>query len=291
MDRDRDDDRNEDRRPIPRGRGIPGPSRDDRAGDKFDPAEFDMPPAAPPPTTADRMRGTADFAQFFKLVSALETGMQRILSNFGMFRDVLADSRASSAEAAAVVAKHAEEQAARDKIITERLIDPEQLGAYAAAGAKIGVKEAIGDTVARLERRIDADMAAHELLSKQMAAEQAERRAYDTRRHLHDRLRNAAILGLALLVPVSFGLGGYFDHQPAEAEGYARARDEVAAASWANTDNGKLARKIDQASQDTLPAIANCPTDHGWERQKRQGVRYCFGANHDTKPYDGWPLP
>ena len=291
MDRDRDDDRNEDRRPLPRRRGIPGPSRDDGVGDKFDPAEFETPPAAPPPTTADRMRSTADFAQFFKLISALETGMQRILSNFGMVRDVAADARANVAEAAAVAAKHAEEQAARDKVIAERLIDPEQLGAYAAAGAKIGVKEAIGETVARLERRIDTDAEERYDFSRQIAADQANRRAHDARHHLHDRLRNAAILGLALLIPASFGLGAYFDHQPAEAEGYARARDEVAAASWANTDNGKLARKIDQASQETLPAIANCPKDHGWERQKRQGVRYCFGTNPNGKSVNGWPLP
>ena len=291
MDRDRDDDRNEDRRPIPRGRGIPGPSRDDRAGDKFDPAEFETPPAAPPPTTADRMRSTADFAQFFKLISALETGMQRILSNFGMVRDVLADSRASAAEAAAVVAKHAEDQAARDKVITDRLIDPKQLGAYAAAGAKAGVKEVIGDTVTRLERRIDADEGARELLSKQMAADQVERRAYDTRRHLHDRLRNAAMLGLALLIPVSFGLGVYFDHQPAEAEGYDRARDEVAASSWANTPNGKLARQIDQASQVTIPDIARCRSQNNWHSEKREGVRYCFPSNPDGKPVTGWPMP
>ncbi|WP_365266304.1 hypothetical protein, partial [Streptomyces sp. NPDC051776] len=36
------------------------------------------------------------------------------------------------------------------------------------------------------------------------------------------------------------------------------------AASWANTTNGKLARRIDQASEQTIPAIAACPKDHGW---------------------------
>src|SRR3546814_5251786 len=65
--------------------------------------------------------------------------------------------------------------------------------------------------------------------------------------------------------------------------GYARARDEVAAASWANTVNGKLARRIDQASEQTIPAIAACPKDHGWKREKRDGAYWCFGANRSEE--------
>ena len=284
MDRDRDED---ERRLIPRGRkrGLPGPDRDDPPADKFDPAEFDTPPEQPP-SPVDRTRSAADFAQFFKLVSALETGMQRILVNFGMFRDLAADSRASVTEAAAQAAKHAKEQADRDKAIIDRLIDPERLGAYAATGAKAGVNEAIGDTVARLERRIDADVEAHERLSRQMAADQADRRDHELRRRRHDTVRNGITLGIALLIPTAFGLGTYIGHGTGEDAAYARARDEVAAASWANTANGKLARKIDQASTATLPMIADC-SGTGWIKDKHNGQRVCFGGTGGT----GWYRP
>src|SRR3546814_1604427 len=72
-----------------------------------------------------------------------------------------------------------------------------------------------------------------------------------------------------LLVPIAGGYGYYLGNGAGEAQGYARARDETAAASWANTTNGKLARRIDQASEQTIPAIAACPKDHGWKREKR----------------------
>src|SRR3546814_5997909 len=59
--------------------------------------------------------------------------------------------------------------------------------------------------------------------------------------------------------------------------------DLVAAAIWANTVNGKLARRIDQASEQTIPAIAACPKDHGWKREKRDGAYWCFGANRSEE--------
>ncbi|MGE7207061.1 hypothetical protein ACQKJZ_15465, partial [Sphingomonas sp. NPDC019816] len=65
----------------------------------------------------------------------------------------------------------------------------------------------------------------------------------------------------------------------------------VTPSSWANTVNGKLARRIDQASEQTIPAIAACPKDHGWKREKRDGAYWCFGANPDAKTYNGWLLP
>src|SRR3546814_6735581 len=94
-----------------------------------------------------------------------------------------------------------------------------------------------------------------------------------------------------LLVPIAGGYGYYLGNGAGEAQGYARARDETAAASWANTTNGKLARRIDQASEQTIPAIAACPKDHGWKREKRDGAYWCFGANPDAKSYTGWLLP
>ena len=290
MDRDRDEPDRMPERGRERDRG--GSRMDPPSTGKFDMSDWDAPAdPVPAPSPAARTRGDADSAKAFSLFSAIDTGIQRILANFGMIRDVVADARASVAEAAADAAKRAEEQEARDKAILARLIDPERLGAYGAAGAKAGVKEAIGETVADLKRRIDADAAARDLLSRQMAADQVERRAHDARLRRQANWWYGALGGFALLVPIAGGYGYYLGSNTGEASAYARTRDEAAAANWANTANGKLAHQLDQASEQTIPAIAGCPKDRGWKREKRDGAYWCFGANTDGKPYTGWLLP
>ncbi len=289
MERDRDDD---ERRLIPRGRGrsAPGPDRDDAPPAKFDPAEFDMPPD-PPPSAAGRARGAADAAQAHSFFSHLDTNIQRILAGFGTLRDLVTDVRASLADAAARDAQRAEDEEARDRAIAARLVDPAALEARAEAGARHGAADGLAGAAETLRRRIDADTAAHTALADRLAADVADRRAYEMRRRQRDRWWNGALAVFALLVPFSLGYGYHLGNGAGEASGYARARDEVAAASWANTANGKLARRIDQASEQTIPAIGTCPKDHGWKREKRDGAYWCFGANPDRKTYNGWLLP
>jgi hypothetical protein len=296
MDRDRDEPDRMPERGRERDRG--GSRMDPPSTGKFNMSDWDTPtsppanPAPPPPPSAvERTRNTADFAQFFKLISALETGMQRILANFGMIRDMAADSRASVAEAAADAAKRAEEQEARDKLIADRLIHPDELARHAEAGARQGAREALDGSAREWMRRLEADAQGRDLSAKQDAADRAERRADELRRRRQDGWRNGAIVGIALLIPAAYGYGRYDGTQSGEASAYARVRDETAAASWANTANGKLARQLDQASEQTIPAIAGCPKDRGWKREKRDGAYWCFGANPDGKPYTGWLLP
>jgi hypothetical protein len=289
MDRDRDDDP---RRPVERGRGLDllGSGRDDPPAGKFDPAEFDMPPD-PQPSAAGRARGAADAAQAHSFFSHLDTNIQRILAGFGTLRDLVTDVRASLADAAARDAQRAEDEEARDKAIAARLVDPAVLAARAEAGARHGAADGLAGAGETLRRRIDADTAAHVALNDRFAADAADRRAHELRRRRWDRWWNGALAGFALLVPVALGYGYHLGNGAGEASGYARARDEVAAASWANTANGKLARQIDQASEQTIPAIATCPKDAGWRREKREGAYWCFGANPDRKSYNGWLLP
>ena len=110
-------------------------------------------------------------------------------------------------------------------------------------------------------------------------------------RRRRDGWWNGALAAFALLVPVALGCGYYLGDEAGDASGYARARDEVAAASWANTPNGKLARQLDQASTMTIPDIAGCPKGNGWHSEKREGVRYCFATNANAKSITGWPMP
>src|SRR3546814_6431765 len=99
-----------------------------------------------------------------------------------------------------------------------------------------------------MPRRIVADPAAQAALYGRRAADDAGRRAHELRRRRWDRWWNGVLAGFALLVPVALGYGYHLGNGAGEASGYARARDEVAAASWANSVNGKLARQLDQAS-------------------------------------------
>ncbi|USI75239.1 hypothetical protein [Sphingomonas morindae] len=306
MDRDRDD---EPRRLLDQARRIQGQGRGgrNRGGDradtpagKFDMSDWNTPtgaPAEPPadpvpaPSPAARARDQADTAKAFSMFSAIDTGIQRLLSNFGMIRDLVADVRASVADAAAKDAKRAEEEAARNKRIADRLIDPDQLARHAEAGARQGAREALDSSVREWTRRLDDDASARHLIVKQMAFDQTERRNDENRRRRRDRWWNVGLLMLALLIPLATGYGYFLGRTAGHAAGYAQARDEVAAANWANTANGRLARQLDQASEQTIPAIAACPKDYGWKREKRDGAYWCFGANSDGRSYTGWLLP
>lgn len=289
MERDRNDDP---RRLLDRGRGrgLLGSDRDDPPAGKFDPAEFDMPPD-PPPSAAGRARGAADAAQAHSFFSHLDTNIQRILAGFGTLRDLVTDVRASLADAAAKDAQRAEDEEARDKAIAARLVDPAALEARAEAGARHGAADGLAGAAETLRRRIDADTAAHTALADRLAADVADRRTYEMGRRRRDGWWNGALAAFALLVPVALGCGYYLGDEAGDASGYARARDEVAAASWANTPNGKLARQLDQVSTMTIPDIAGCPKGNGWHSEKRQGVRYCFATNANAKSITGWPMP
>lgn len=285
MDRGRDDPRL-----LPRGRGRGLLGSDDVPPGKFDPAEFDALPD-PSPSPAARARGDADAAQAFSMFSAIDTGIQRLLANFGMIRDLVADVRASVADSTARDAQRAVEEAARDKAIAARLIDPDALARHGEAGARQGAREAIASTVAELRRQIVADADARELLTRQIASERADRHNAEMRQRRRDGWWHGALAGFALLVPVALGYGYHLGDNAGDASGYARSRDEVAAASWANTPNGKLARAIDQASQLTLPDIANCPEENGWHSVKQNGRRVCYGTSSTAKMITGWTLP
>lgn len=290
MDRDRD----EPRRMPGRGGRERGDDRTDppSSAGKLDPADWDTPfDPVPVPSPAARARGDADSAKAVSLLSALETSMQRILANFGMIRDLVADARASSAEADARATQRAEADKARDEAIAARLVHPAALEARAEAGARRGAEDGLAGAGEALRRRIDTGAAAQTDLIGRFAADAADRRTHEMRRRRGDRWWNGALAAFALLVPVALGYGYHLGDGAGEAEGYARTRDEVAAASWANTTNGKLARQLDQASQLTIPDIASCPKDNGWHSEKRQGIRYCFATNTSAKPITGWPLP
>ena len=95
-----------------------------------------------------------------------------------------------------------------------------------------------------------------------------------------------------LIVLGAFG-GGYFFGQRAgwdtgHADGYQKARNQEAAASWANTPAGQRAYGLDR--QGNLDLLTMC-RGNGWTTERRKGGTVCF-PNADAKGnVTGWYLP
>jgi hypothetical protein len=85
-------------------------------------------------------------------------------------------------------------------------------------------------------------------------------------------------------------LGGYLIGQSSgwdsgHAAGYASARNEVAAAAWANTPIGRRALALDQIG--ALTPLTDC-TGQGWRTEKQGAKRVCFPGPNATS---GWFIP
>lgn len=99
-------------------------------------------------------------------------------------------------------------------------------------------------------------------------------------------------LTAALIVLVAFG-GGYFFGQQVgtekgQAEGYQAARDEKAAASWANTPAGQRAYGLDQLG--SLDLVSQC-MGHDWKLSTQDGKRVCFPQTNAKGEMAGWYIP
>jgi hypothetical protein len=76
----------------------------------------------------------------------------------------------------------------------------------------------------------------------------------------------AGVVITVFLTFVSGAVGYHKGKGVGKADGYSRARDEVAAASWANTLNGKLAYQLSEAG--SIEALATCDEKRGWILEK-----------------------
>lgn len=97
----------------------------------------------------------------------------------------------------------------------------------------------------------------------------------------------------ALLVALAGILVGYFighssGWEDGQAEGYASARDEKAAAAWANTPNGQRAFALDRIG--SLDMLTHC-SGQGWTIEKQKGGRVCFPMPDGHGSTIGWFIP
>lgn len=82
-------------------------------------------------------------------------------------------------------------------------------------------------------------------------------------------------LVIASIFTIISGWSGYINGKDAGlAEGYAKAKDETAAVAWANTPEGRLARRLADAGG--LALVAECKGD-GWKIKKNaDGALVCY---------------
>ena len=101
-----------------------------------------------------------------------------------------------------------------------------------------------------------------------------------------------AVLGALAGILGAGGAGYWLGHASGRenglADGYRAARDEKAAASWANTPAGQLALALDRAG--TLSILAQC-NGQSWKAETRDGRRFCFPMPDAQQNVTGWRLP
>jgi len=127
------------------------------------------------------------------------------------------------------------------------------------------------------------------------ALEQATEASQEALQASQTEIRSSLLwtgLTTILIVLAAFG-GGYFFGQRAgwetgHAEGYQKARNQEAAASWANTPAGQRAYGLDRRGN--LDLLTLCQ-GNGWTTEHQKGGIVCF-PNADAKGnVTGWYLP
>ena len=97
-----------------------------------------------------------------------------------------------------------------------------------------------------------------------------------------------AVLGLLGGILGGYYLGRTSGWDAGQTAGYYAARDEQAAASWANTPGGRTARALEAAGSLTL--LVTC-TSPGWQIATRDGRRLCLPSVAPDRSQYGWFLP
>ena len=144
----------------------------------------------------------------------------------------------------------------------------------------------LGSKVAKVERAATRAETAAE------SAIQAAKHAEATARAGARQTASWAVLGALAGILVAGGAGYWLGHTSGRenglADGYRAARDEKAAASWANTPAGQLALDLERTG--SLSVLARC-TAQNWKAETRDGARFCFPMLDNKQNVTGWRIP
>ena len=142
------------------------------------------------------------------------------------------------------------------------------------------------------EKVAKAEQAASKAETAAENAVQAAKHAAATAQSGARQTASWAVLGALAGILGAGGAGYWLGHASGRenglADGYRAARDEKAAASWANTPAGQLAFALDRAG--SLSMLAQC-TNQSWKAETRDGRRFCFPMPDAKQNVTGWRLP
>lgn len=249
--------------------------------DTYDPAEFDDPDGSDAHST-DLAAARAE-----RDAAAFHTFMTETTATLTALRADLAARKVTDLERSL-------QDADQRTAILARLVDPKAVASHAATGAKHGITQAFDDLVARLTATLDTAADTRNAATRGTTARleaalatAADRQtrfldqvttAENARHSLAQRLAGTWVAGgagIALLVLLA-GSGGYWQGgRVGQAQGYADARNEIAAASWANTAGGKLARNLDQNNPTLFEKMVDCD-GQTWDKQRVNGRKACL---------------
>src|SRR6478752_1488318 len=194
----------------------------------------------------------ADAAQLAESLSQIIGGQHQVMAGFRRFETLLAErTRADSQHVAA---------------LSKLVVTPKDLSLASHEGARLGVDGALREAIQRITVAVQKVGAVEDRLIRDMQERRGERERWVGATTL-------AALGAVAAMLTFAAVGTGAGERAGEAKGYAKARDEAAAASWANTDTGKFARSLHQAG--ILENMRDCKSD-GYTRY-RVGKRVaCF---------------
>lgn len=181
-----------------------------------------------------------------------------------------------------VSASREKNEAQRAASLAKLVISPAELAEAAHRGAHVGSSAAMAEVSQRVDAAAKAVRTVNERLERD-ARHQAEERGR------WGQWAICAAIGAATAILAGVFSGYMVGEDAGAAKGYAKARDEIAAASWANTDNGAFARQLDR--EGSLQQIRDC-SGQQWRIQKVKGRRVCFAG--DAPPgqsLQGWYVP
>lgn len=227
--------------------------RDERRNlDAGAPYDFDANVAS---TEAD-----ANAAQLDAALAQIIGGNHQVLAGFRRFE--------------AQLAERAREDSRHVAALSKIVVAPEDIAHAAYSGAAAGIQQQHGDDIRKVSDTAQQVESVARRLIENAKEERSERRIW-----VVASMYAACAAAVAILAA---GTVGYFIGSDSGArEGYAAARDEQAAASWAMTSSGRFALELDKNG--VLDRMRTCDAE-GFTRTKHQGRAACF-----TKT--GWYLP
>ena len=227
--------------------------RDERRGLDFDASyDFDANVAS---TEAE-----ANAAQLDAALAQIIGGNHQVLAGFRRFE--------------AQLAERAREDSRQVAALSKIVVTPDDVTHAAYRGAAAGVQQQHGDDIRQVTDTVQQVETVAKRLIENAKEERTERRLW-----VEATMYAACAAAAAILIA---GTVGYFVGSDSGArEGYAAARDEKAAASWAMTSPGRFALELDRAG--VLDRMRTCDTE-GFIRKKGQGRAACFTTR-------GWYLP